>query len=227
MARILLKGGCVLTLGARTPNLRQGDVLIEDTVVAEVGVGLRARDAEQVDATDTIVMPGFVDTHRHAWTSLFRNLGDRASDGPSDARLAASAADLGDHFRAEDVYAATLIGLLGAAEAGITTVVDWSHLRADDGLDGRRAPGPRRCRAATVFVHAPRRRPRTVTPRRATRQHVARLADAAGPLTTVAFGAGALRGDRSRQGRRRVGAGPGAGLADPCPRGAGSARDVA
>ncbi len=76
--KTLLSGGCVLTLGARTPNFTQGDVLIEDGVVAEVGKGLRARDAEVVDATDTVVMPGFVDTHRHAWTSLFRNLGARA-----------------------------------------------------------------------------------------------------------------------------------------------------
>ena len=75
-SRTLLSGGCVLTLGAKTPNLTQADVLIEDGVVAEVGTGLRARDAELVDATDTIVMPGFVDTHRHVWTSLFRNLGE-------------------------------------------------------------------------------------------------------------------------------------------------------
>ncbi|HET9672748.1 MAG TPA: hypothetical protein VFQ40_07860, partial [Actinomycetota bacterium] len=73
MARILLRGGCVLTLGARTPNLPRGDVLIEGGVIAEVGTAVKARDAEQVDATDTIVMPGFVDTHRHAWASLFRN----------------------------------------------------------------------------------------------------------------------------------------------------------
>src|SRR5918996_5093298 len=105
MTRILLKGGCVLTLGARSPNLRQGDVLIEDAAVAEVGVGLRARDAEQVDATDTIVMPGLVDTHRHAWTSLFRNLGDGSSRGSTTVPTA----DLGEHFGPEDVYAATLI----------------------------------------------------------------------------------------------------------------------
>jgi cytosine/adenosine deaminase-related metal-dependent hydrolase len=66
-ARILLRGGCVLTLGAKTPNHLQADVLIDDGRVAEVGPGLRARDAEVVDAADTIVMPGFVDTHRHAW----------------------------------------------------------------------------------------------------------------------------------------------------------------
>ena len=63
--KILLSGGCVLTLGAKTPNFTQADVLIDDGVVAQVGTGLRARDAERVDATDTIVMPGFVDAHVH------------------------------------------------------------------------------------------------------------------------------------------------------------------
>jgi cytosine/adenosine deaminase-related metal-dependent hydrolase len=99
-------------------NFAEADVLIDGGTIAEVGPGLRARDAEVVDATDTIVMPGFVDTHRHVWRSLFRNLDERSSD-------------LRDLFAAEDVYAATLIGLLGAAEAGITTVVDWSDAHAD------------------------------------------------------------------------------------------------
>jgi cytosine/adenosine deaminase-related metal-dependent hydrolase len=96
--------------------------------VAEVGPGLRARDAEVVDAIDTIVMPGFVDTHRHTWRSLFRNLGD----GGSTADAPVSTDALGEHYRPEDVYAATLIGLLGAVEAGITTVVDWSDLPLSD-----------------------------------------------------------------------------------------------
>ena len=103
-------------------NYAEADVLIEGDIIAEVGPGLRARDAELVDATDTIVMPGFVDTHRHVWRSLFRNLGD-------------ASADPGPQFGAEDVYAATLIGLLQAADAGITTVADWS----DPYPDGRMA----------------------------------------------------------------------------------------
>ena len=184
MTRILLKGGCVLTLGARSPNLRLGDVLIEDTVVAEVGVGIRARDAEQIDATDTIVMPGFVDTHRHAWTSLFRNLGDGVSDG----RPQAPTAHLADHFRPEDVYAATLIGLLGAAEAGITTVVDWSDIRSDDGLADAALQAHADAGLRSVFVHVPGGA-HEGDAASATRQHVARLADVAGALTTVAFGA--------------------------------------
>jgi cytosine/adenosine deaminase-related metal-dependent hydrolase len=177
MTRILLRGGCVLTLGARTPNFTEADVLIQDGIVVEVGTGIRARDAEQVDATDTIVMPGFVDTHRHAWTSLFRNLEEPASgDEPPVAPAA-----LSDLFDPEDVYAATLIGLLGAAEAGITTVVDWSDLRADDGLAEAALHAHADSGLRTVFAHRAR-------PEEPTQGTIARLRGAAGPLTTIAFG---------------------------------------
>jgi 5-methylthioadenosine/S-adenosylhomocysteine deaminase len=118
MSRTLLVGGCVLSLDRKVGNFRQADVLIEDDLVAEVGESIRTRDAEVIDATDTIVMPGFVDTHRHLLGSLFRGLGDTPSVTES-------------HYTPDDVYASTLIGLLGAAEAGITTVVDWSGLTSD------------------------------------------------------------------------------------------------
>ena len=36
-SKVLLAGGCVLTLGARTPNHKQADVLIDGEVIAEVG----------------------------------------------------------------------------------------------------------------------------------------------------------------------------------------------
>ena len=69
-------------------------------------------------------MPGFVDTHRHVWRSLFRNLGESGTSPGAPLSPAA----YGPHFQADDVYASTLIGLLGAAEAGITTVVDWADI---------------------------------------------------------------------------------------------------
>ena len=119
-AKTLLRGGCVLTLGR--VNFAEADVLIDGDKIVEVGPGLRARDAEVVDATDTIVMPGFVDAHRHVSQSLFRNFGDTTSP-----------AVYGPHFQPEDVYAATLIGLLGAVDTGITTVVDWSDVGRSEG----------------------------------------------------------------------------------------------
>jgi 5-methylthioadenosine/S-adenosylhomocysteine deaminase len=179
-SKILLSGGCVLTLGAKTPNFTRADVLLEGGTVAEIGTGLRARDAEQVDATDTIVMPGFVDSHRHVWRSLSRNVGAWPPDGGTEGA--------GDALRPDDVYAATLIGLLGAIEAGITTVVDWSPIRRDDALEAAlQAHADAGLR--TVFVHASG----TGTEDQGSsapsiRRLVARLAEAARPLTTIAFG---------------------------------------
>jgi cytosine/adenosine deaminase-related metal-dependent hydrolase len=182
-SKILLSGGCILTLGAKTPNFTRADLLIDGEIVAEIGTGLRARDAEQVDASDTIVMPGFVDTHRHAWRSLSRNVGAWAPGGET--------AGAGDAFRPEDVYAATLIGLLGAIEAGITTVVDWSPIRPDDALVDAALRAHADAGLRTVFVHAVRTG--TEDPgstASALRRIVARSAGAAGPLTTIAWGSG-------------------------------------
>ncbi len=146
-ARTLLKGGCVLTLGARTPNFPVADVLIEEGRVTEVGPNLRARGADVVDASETIVMPGFVDSHRHSWTSLFRNFGD----GPAQSEM--SPQRLGEHYSPDDVYAAVLIGLLGAVESGITTVVDWADVPPEEAMVAavRRAHDDSGVR--TVLVH--------------------------------------------------------------------------
>jgi 5-methylthioadenosine/S-adenosylhomocysteine deaminase len=140
MSRTLLVGGCVLTLDRKVGNFRQADVLIEDDHIAEVGESIRTRDAEVIDASDTIVMPGFVDTHRHLWESLFRGIGTSVATTASECT-------------ADDVYAATLIGLLGAAEAGITTVVDWSEVSTGPHTEAAlQAHADSRLR--TVFVNA-------------------------------------------------------------------------
>lgn len=143
--KTLIKGGCVLTLGARTANYPTADILIEDGRVAEIGTGLRVRDAETVDASNAIVMPGFVDTHRHVWKSLFRNLGDTGKTTPGG---------YGQHLEPEDMYAATLIGLLGAVEAGITTVVDWADIKPDEGVIDAALQAHEDAGLRTVFVHA-------------------------------------------------------------------------
>lgn len=120
MTDLLIRGGCVLSLSPTVGNHMSADVLIEDGRISEIGQKLRGpRGAETIDGSDTIVMPGFVDAHRHVWESLFCGLGDPAPDIPS------AAASYGPHYTADDVYAATLIGLLRGVEAGITSVVDW------------------------------------------------------------------------------------------------------
>lgn len=173
--RLLIRGGCVLTLGAKSPNFAQADVLVDGDRIAEVAPRIRARDAEIVDATDTIVMPGFVDTHRHAWKSLFRNFGD----------MGGQIGRIGVHHRPDDVYAATSIGLLGAIETGITTVVDWSDIQVDESYTDAVLQAHADAGLRTVFVHAAAGWAGARDPSALERLAARRSAS---PMTTVAVG---------------------------------------
>jgi 5-methylthioadenosine/S-adenosylhomocysteine deaminase len=127
---ILIRNGCVLSLDKKIGNFHQADVLIEGTKIAAVGPELIAADAEVVDASDMIVMPGFVDTHRHVWEGILRNIGtDIPLEGDS-SYLTIVQNTLAPAFRPEDAYIGNLVGLYGAIDAGITTILDWSNIQA-------------------------------------------------------------------------------------------------
>jgi len=123
--RILIKGGIVLTQDDALGELNGADVLVEDDKIAEVGPNLSADGAQVIDAAGDIVIPGFIDTHRHTWETSIRTC---APDYSLGAYFAGILDKFGPAYRAEDVYAANLWGALECVNAGITTLVDWSHI---------------------------------------------------------------------------------------------------
>jgi len=128
--RVLIRGGIVLSLDPTVGDLAAGDVLIEGDTIVEVRAGIgEIADAEVIDATGMIVMPGFVDTHRHIWEGLLRNIG---TDVPLEGRssyISFVLHKLAPAFRPEDAYVGDLVSALGAIDAGITTLLDWSHIQ--------------------------------------------------------------------------------------------------
>jgi cytosine/adenosine deaminase-related metal-dependent hydrolase len=148
--RILIRGGTVLTLVDGEEPLTPGEVLIEDGKIAAVGTGIEAGDAEVIDMPDAIVMPGFVDTHRHTWQAPVRNI---AADWTLGHYLAGVHSGLSKHFRPEDTYIGNLLGTLEALDSGITTLLDWSHnlatpAHADAAVEGLMDSGAR-----AIFAH--------------------------------------------------------------------------
>jgi 5-methylthioadenosine/S-adenosylhomocysteine deaminase len=142
--RLLLQGAHVLTMDPDLGDIRGGDVLIEGDTIAEVGEGIQA-DAEVIDATGDIVIPGFIDTHRHTWEAAIRNCAPDATLDDYFVEVLDSFAPL---YRPEDVYASNLAGALECVNAGITTLVDWSHINntpdhPDAGIQGLREAGLR------------------------------------------------------------------------------------
>jgi 5-methylthioadenosine/S-adenosylhomocysteine deaminase len=122
--RLLLRGGYVLTVDRDLGDLPQGDVLIDGDTIAQVAPSIDA-DAEVIDATGRIVIPGFVDTHRHTWEAAIRGCAPNATLADYFVEVLDSFAP---HYRPEDVYASNLAGALECINAGITTLVDWSHI---------------------------------------------------------------------------------------------------
>jgi 5-methylthioadenosine/S-adenosylhomocysteine deaminase len=122
--RLLLRGGTVLTMDPDLGDLTNADVLIEGDSIAAVGQDLGA-DAQVIDASGQIVIPGFIDSHRHTWEAAIRGCAPNATLDDYFVEVLDTFAPV---YRAEDVYASNLAGALECINAGITTLVDWSHI---------------------------------------------------------------------------------------------------
>ena len=125
MSEILIRGGCVVDMRPQPVVLRDTDVHVVDGTIAAVGRGLDAPGAEVVEARERIVLPGFVDTHRHGWQSVLRAA---ALDVDLAGYLERVAGRLAPALRPDDVATASLLTGLECLDAGITTVQDHSHV---------------------------------------------------------------------------------------------------
>lgn len=136
--RKLIKGAIVITMDKELGELPSADILIEDDRIAAVGPDLSAADAKVIDATGDIVIPGFIDTHRHTWETSIRTC---APDFALITYFSSILDKFAPHYRPDDVYAGNLWGSLECINAGITTLVDWSHImntpaHADEAIRG-------------------------------------------------------------------------------------------
>ncbi|RPH61383.1 MAG: hypothetical protein EHM89_07345 [Acidobacteria bacterium] len=147
--RILLRGGVVLTLDSKVGDFEKADVLIDGKKIAQVAPNVSAADAEIVDCSGTIVMPGFITTHHHQYETLQRSIiadgllqgawpqetygsvvqniwtAGRIADPQNPSRLIW---DLGRvPYDPEDCYISQLVACLSEISQGITTGTDTSQ----------------------------------------------------------------------------------------------------
>ena len=120
----VVRGGHVLTMDPSQGDLPVGDVHVRDGSIVAVGANLPAPGAQVIDGRDMIVLPGFVDTHWHLWSTALRVL-VRADDPqtgyfPTTIRV-------GRHYTPQDSYTNVRFGAAEGLLSGITTVHDWSH----------------------------------------------------------------------------------------------------
>src|SRR4051812_18620946 len=81
MARVLIRDGTLLTGDEARPVVKHGYLLVDGDTIVEVGSGdPGARDVDQtLDASEMLVVPGFINAHTHLCMVLGRNLGTDAA----------------------------------------------------------------------------------------------------------------------------------------------------
>jgi 5-methylthioadenosine/S-adenosylhomocysteine deaminase len=147
--RILLRGAVVLSLDAKVGDFEQADVLIDGKTIAQIAPTIAPGEAEVVDCSGTIVMPGFVTTHNHQYEAIQRSIipdgilagawpletygsvvqniwtAGRITDPANPDRVIW---DLGRvPYDPEDCYIAELIACLGQITEGVTCGTDTSQ----------------------------------------------------------------------------------------------------
>jgi cytosine/adenosine deaminase-related metal-dependent hydrolase len=121
-----IKNGTVISVDEEIGVQHNCDILVQDGILKAIGSNLQVSDnIETIDATNHIISPGFVDTHRHAWQTQLKNI-------TSDALLPEYFLNIrniyGSCYTPEDAYLGNLLGGLESIEAGITSLVDHCHL---------------------------------------------------------------------------------------------------
>lgn len=122
--RTLIKGAYILSQDD-TYGEFAGDVLVIDGKIARVGKDITAEHVDIVDGSDHALLPGFIDTHRHAWQGALRGLDPSWTYAQYRDHVQIG---LGPHLEPKDVWVGNLAADLMSLEAGVTTVRDESHI---------------------------------------------------------------------------------------------------
>ncbi|WLW51049.1 amidohydrolase family protein [Streptomyces sp. YU58] len=162
MSRILLRGAHVITMTPDRPDAEQVDILIDGDTIAAVGETIEAPDAEVVDFSGRILIPGLVNAHLHTWQTALRSAG---ADWTLMEYLTHLHGECVGQYTPADMHISNLAGALNQINCGTTTVGDWCHNalspeHADAAVEGLVQAGIR-----AVFLHGtPYRSPDTPHP---------------------------------------------------------------
>jgi cytosine/adenosine deaminase-related metal-dependent hydrolase len=149
MQRKLIRGGHVISMD---PSIGSGalDILLNGSRIEDIRAELRVPEAELIDASGCIVIPGLVNAHMHTWQTALRGI---ASNWTLPQYFRSVHAGLATLFTPDDLFIGTLVGALNQLNSGTTTLGDWCHnnptpSHTDRAIDGLFESGIR-----SVFFH--------------------------------------------------------------------------
>ena len=139
---IRFENGIVVTLGKQNRVLWNGAVVTDEEKIAAIGdaaeMAVRYPDAEVVDCAGKIVLPGFINTHHHFYSTMARGMappGEPASNFVETLERLWWKLDMA--LTEEDITLSAQIPLIESIRNGTTTIIDHhaSPSHRDGSLD--------------------------------------------------------------------------------------------
>ena len=135
VSSLLIHSGTILTQNPSRDVIDCGYVLVCGDRIAAVGAGRPPADivADQViDASLMAVLPGFVNAHTHLFQTFVRGLAD---DKPLLQWLETAIWPVMRAVSEEEMYLASLLGLVENIRSGATSVIDNQYIHTNRGND--------------------------------------------------------------------------------------------
>ena len=135
--RTLIKNGKVLLSEKEGFKIAEGDIVVEDKFISKVVLGGEKNKISEaaefdkvIDVSHSLVMPGLINAHTHAYMSLFRNYADDLEffDWLHSVEV------VEDKMTAEDCYWTTLLSVVEMIRTGTTCFVDMCMRSSIEGV---------------------------------------------------------------------------------------------
>ncbi|MBX4266319.1 putative aminohydrolase SsnA [Clostridium estertheticum] len=126
---LLIGNGKVITRDNFKPIIDDGCIAVIENKIVEIGITKDLKnkysDAKFIDAEGKLIMPGFINTHMHYYSTFARGM---ASDSPKATKLSEILKGLwwrlDKTLTLEDVYYSALVPMIDQVRNGVTTVFD-------------------------------------------------------------------------------------------------------
>ena len=179
MNKILIRNARIISMDTNLGDFESADILIHHDKIVELSNNINTDDALLIDASDYLIVPGFINTHIHTWQTGLRGI---ASDWTLKDYLDSIHKGLASFYKPEDMYIANYIGALYQINTGSTTIVDWCHNNPTPDHTDEAIRGLYDSNIRAIFLHgSPKHEPKIGAPHYSEipmpRDEIARLKD--------------------------------------------------
>ena len=150
MKRTVIKGAQVVTMDDALGDFARADIAIDDGVISAVTPDIEPEDADVIDASDMIALPGVIDAHNCLWQTVLRGVVPDLWQNTYYSEVLGRRSK----YRPEDNFNAAYVGGFEMLSYGVTTVVDYCHNIRGPGYAEASISALRETGIRHVFTHS-------------------------------------------------------------------------